>query len=416
MANSDMQLDGETKQAALAMSAYNQGKAVATAPAQPVDWGAKQVCDVTLREGQQASGAVFSQSSRMRVYESLMGLGIGQVQCGYPGKYPEDAETARLMRKTGGDVEIEGVASVVHSNWRSEIGVTIASGVDVVHIIYPSSELRLRVMGRSADELVAHVYEAVQFAKAEGAKEITFCPTDTTRTSINVLEAVYRSAVEAGASRVAIADTAGAATPVGIMQIVNAVCQMVDVPVQVHCHNDLGLALANALAALEMGADTVDASVNGLGERAGNVALDELLVALVALGQAIERYELGGLLDLGELVAEVSGTPIYRHKPYLGKDAYAHKLDQHVEALAVDVRVYEPIPPSLVGNRRSICVGLHTGPAIVSYKLEELGLGVVGQGEREALAQRARAQVRILGRDLTDTEFVALATQFTHEG
>jgi len=203
-----------------------------------------------------------------------------------------------------------------------------------------------------------------------------FSPTDSTRARPGLLSDLYQAVAASGAEAVYVCDTVGVASPSGIRDLVSGAVDAAGVPVAVHCHNDLGLALANALAACEAGADRVDTCVNGLGERCGNPSLDEVAVAVELLLGGSTGVDLGALTAIAAEFAHLTGQPLPGTKAVVGPCAFAQKMDIHVEASVRDERTYVPFAPSLVGARIRYAVGKRSGPATLRRVLDGVGYNV----------------------------------------
>lgn len=360
--------------------------------------------DNSTREGEQASEVSLGVEGKLEVMRRLAEIGIPQAQCGYPGKSKTDREIVRRVRDEGIDLKLEGIASIMFDNWREEIDATIDSGVDILGIQYPMSDIRLRYVQKvERAEALRHCVEAVAYAHGR-APIIKFSGTDGLRADMSFAKQLFGAALDAGANRVCFPDTSGSAIPAAARYFVGEMADAFpSVPLQVHFHNDFGLALANTLAAVEAGAQIVDVSINGLGERAGNASLDEVVVALklfygVDLGIKTEM-----LKGLSELFAELAGVPVYTYKPLVGENAFAHKLDQHVKGILANPAVYEAIAPEAVGNSRRIPIGKYTGRFALQYKLSEMGMTAT-----EAEIERIKEMVEVAAIEkraaLTDTE------------
>jgi isopropylmalate/homocitrate/citramalate synthase len=217
--------------------------------------------------------------------------------------------------------------------------------------------------------------DILDYVKERGI-ESSFTPEDATRSNWNLQAELLKMAVDAGASRIGIADTTGSATPEAIAMLVGRLKEIGgDIPVSVHLHNDFGLALANALAGIRAGATHINSSVSGIGERAGNVPMEQLIVALQVLYGIDLGIDMTGLTELSQKVADYAGIPLSRHTPLVGRNAFSHESGIHVAAVLTEPSTYEPLPPEAVGNRRRFYFGKHSGRTAVRMKLEEKGLG-----------------------------------------
>jgi 2-isopropylmalate synthase len=366
--------------------------------------------DNSAREGEQASEVSLGVDGKLEVMRRLAEIGIPQAQCGYPGKSSADREIVRRVRGEGINIQLEGIASIMFENWRDEIDATIDSGVDILGIQYPISDIRLKYVQRvDRAEALRHCMEAVAYARGRGPL-IKFSGTDALRADFGFVKEVVGAAVEAGANRICLPDTSGAAIPAAARYFVESLVKAFPgVLFQVHFHNDFGLALANTLAAVEAGAQIVDVSINGLGERAGNASLDEVVIALKRFYGVDLGIKTEGLKGLAEFFSELAGVPIYQYKPLVGDNAYAHKLDQHVKGILANPAVYEAMPPETVGNRRRVPIGKYTGRFALQYKLSEMGLSA---SEQEL--ERIKEQVEVVAIEkraaLTDAELALVVS------
>ena len=363
--------------------------------------------DVTLREGEQTAEVSFSLEEKIALAHRLDEIGVAQIQIGWPNKSALDREALRILKEEGLRAPTHGLATLYGTEWRQGVDASVESGADVVNLLHATSDVRLDLEGISRKALLVKLREAMRYAVGRGPL-IAYSAVDATRADLDFLQRVVVEVVAAGAERISVSDTAGSASPNAIRFLIGQVTQWVDVPVQVHCHNDFGLALANTLAGVEGGATMVDAAVNGLGDRSGNAALDEVAVALKFLYGVETGIKLDDLFSLSRYVQEITGVPLPFNKALVGDNAFSHKLDIHVKRVMTHAPLFEPLPPETIGNRRVLPLGRHAGPFIVELKLKEHGLGanpeqiedIVLQVERLALEKKA---------SLTDDEFLNIA-------
>jgi len=366
------------------------------------------ICDCTGREGEQAASVDLGADIKVELIRLLDSIGIAQAQAGYPAKSRADSEAVTRLRRLGLRIKIEVIAQVFDPHWRDELDAAVACGPDIIDVQLPCSDDRLRLLHHmTRDEMLARSVEAIRYVR-DRVPIIRFAPTDTTRADLNYVRALYHAALEAGADRLSLADTSGSMFPPAMRWLVNEITGEFDVPVQVHCHNDFGLALANTLAAAEGGATILDATVNGLGERSGNTCLDELAVALETFYKVRTGVELKSLYRLAHQVSRWTGVPLPVHKPLVGDNAFAHKLEGHVRGVLISPTLYEPLPPETIGNVRRVPIGRYSGAAAVRYRLQQLGVDVSGGQVQAVLNDLAK---RWEGRttSLSDDEFVAIA-------
>jgi isopropylmalate/homocitrate/citramalate synthase len=403
-----MSIEGDNmEEEHLATSPYNQAPQVLAGLRLP----AKVIInDATLREGEQAAEVSFSLEEKIALAHRLDEIGVAEIEVGWPNRSSLDREALRILKKEGLRAQTQALAAIYGQEWRREVDASVECGADIVSLLHATSDIRLRHTEKmTREEVLTRSVEAVRYAVGRGPL-ISYSPTDATRTDLDFLKELVMETVAAGAERIAISDTVGAASPGAMRFLIGQVAQWVDVPVQVHCHNDFGLALANTLAAVEGGASIVDATVNGLGERNGNAALDEVAVSLKFLYGIDTGLKLDSLFSLSRYVQEVTGVPLPFNKPLVGDNAFSHKLDIHVKRVMTYAPLFEPLPPEAVGNRRVIPLGRETGPFVVGLKLKEHGLGanpeqieeIVSRVKRLALEKKA---------SLTEDEFLNMVKE-----
>lgn len=332
------------------------------------------VNDVTLREAE--TNVDFSLEDKIQIINRLAELGIPLVQCGFPGRSKIDWDTIRAIKSNNIPIKVEAVAQVLSKDWKEQIDRCISCHPDILVLMYPNSPYRLKYVEKvSEKEMLQKSVDAVKYAMNQGVK-IRSAPTDSTRASLPFLLDTYEVVVEAGAEIITLTDTFGIMTPSSMKYLVGEIIKKYDVPLQVHCHNDFGLALANTLAALEAGASILDATINGYGGRADNAALDELVVTLRIFYDIDLGIKLHMLTELSRYLEKLTGVPISPSKPIVGRNAFAHKLDAHIMSVLENPIVYEGFSPELVGNVRQILLGKHSGPFVIKKKAEMLGLSI----------------------------------------
>ncbi len=365
--------------------------------------------DVTLREGEQASNGGLSFEEKMEITRMLAEVGIDQVQGGYPGRSEIDKRYLQQVKAERLPIKTEALIQIFTPDWKQQIDIAVETGADVIGMMYPSSDMRLEYQKITREQMIEHCVNAVAYAKDK--LEVTrFSTTDSSRTEMPFLKQVYKAVIEAGANRILVNDTVGGASPEGVYTVVKEIVNTFPgTPVVVHCHNDFGLAVANALAGIRAGASIVDASVNGIGERAGNPAMAELIASLKFLYGLDVRYKVEKLYELARVVSRVSGIPIPMEKPIVGDGVFAHKLDAHVAGHYFNRALYEPFYPEFVGNRARIELGKYTGPFAIRKKMEELGLPEIADDLRiKRIIDRVESLSIELHRSLADEEFIGI--------
>jgi isopropylmalate/homocitrate/citramalate synthase len=306
------------------------------------------VNDVTLREAEQSAGISLSQDLKIELAVALRDVGVRQIQVGYPGRFARDAEATRAVAAAVPGVAVEVVALAFVEDWQDEVDACIASGADVISVVYRSSDRLQRLLGVDHHHALRRTRDAIERA-AEGAT-VAFLPSDSTRADPEHLARLWEAAGQAGAMRVYVADSMGAGTPELIAWLVARATAVSGLPVGVHCHDDFGLAVANTLAGVNAGAAVTDVAVNGLGDRAGNAPMEEVVASLELLYDLRTGIALDALTDVSRRFAEATDRPLHPNKPISGPAAFVHTLPTHRAAIERDSRSIQAFEPHLVGN------------------------------------------------------------------
>jgi methanogen homocitrate synthase len=327
-----------------------------------------EICDVTLRDGEQTPGVSFSCQEKTEIAGMLDTIGIEVIEAGFPAVSPYEKQCVTAIANLGLDARICGFARAREP----DISAAIDCGVDMVSIFIPTSELHVRLKFRKPREQVLEdALTMIDFAGDHGV-QVRFAAEDASRTDLPFLKLVYQRAVEHGAVLLSFADTVGCLVPTEMYRVMADLVASVDRPMCAHCHNDMGCAVANTFTAAEAGAFQLHTTVNGIGERAGNASLEELLVAL-RMKAGIDRYDLSHLTGLSRMVEKYSGIRLPRNKPVVGDFAFAHESGIHIAAILEDPLTYENFPPELVGGERQFILGKHTGKKALEYVVTSLG-------------------------------------------
>ncbi|MDD1675913.1 MAG: homocitrate synthase family protein [Methanomicrobiales archaeon] len=327
-----------------------------------------EICDVTLRDGEQTPGVSFSCEEKTRIAEMLDTIGIEVIEAGFPVTSAYEKHCVRTISHLGLDARICCLARAR----KGDVEAAIDADVDMVSIFIPTSDLHiLHKFHKPRDQVVADALEMIDFTHDHGLR-VRFAAEDASRTETAVLLDVYRQGQDHGADLLSFADTVGALTPLEMYRTMKILVKGVSRPLCAHCHNDMGCATANTLAAAYAGAFQLHTTVNGIGERAGNAALEEVLVALYMKG-GIDRYDLSHLTALSHMVEQYSGIAVARLKPVVGDHAFRHESGIHIAAILEDPETYEYFPPALVGAERKFILGKHTGKKALEHEVARLG-------------------------------------------
>ena len=327
-----------------------------------------EICDVTLRDGEQTPGVSFSCPEKVEIATLLDEVGVEMIEAGFPAVSANEKQCVKTIANLGLDARICGFCRAREP----DIQTAIDCGVDLVSIFIPTSELHVRLkFKKPREQVLADALEMIDFARDHGV-QVRFAAEDASRTDLPFLKEVYRGAAEHGAVLLSFADTVGCLIPSEMNRIMTDLVASVDRPFCAHCHNDMGCAVANTLTAAEAGAFQLHTTVNGIGERAGNASLDELLVAL-RMKKGIDRYDLSKLTELSRMVENYSGVTLPRNKPVTGELAFSHESGIHIAAILEDPSTYEYFPPDLVGGERHFILGKHTGKKALEHVVASLG-------------------------------------------
>ena len=361
--------------------------------------------DTTLRDGEQAAGVAFSSDQSLHIAEQLVQAGVPELELGTPAMGPH--EIAKMRRI------VEASLGCRTTAWcrakRSDIEDAIESRVSAVHISLPASEIHLQALKKSQDWVLESGQRLVRFAQNH-FEYVSIGAQDASRSDVEWLVTLGSHVQRWGAQRLRLADTVGVWDPIHCHEVVSAVRAGVQgIQIGVHTHNDLGMATANAIAAIRAGADSVDVTVNGLGERAGNAALEEVALATEVSLRISSKITLDRLCSLSHCVATYSHRPLAPQKPIAGQVVFTHESGIHGHALLRDRRTYEAFDPELVGRHHlNFVIGKHSGSATLRYVLTRLGIRLT-DAQIACLLDRVRHVCETLNRSLSDRELTTLA-------
>ena len=328
-----------------------------------------RIFDTTLRDGEQSPRTSFDYNDKRAIAELLDEMGTHVIEAGFPvNSEPEFEAVSDIAAAT--DATTCGLARVVEK----DVQAAIDAGVDMVHVFVSTSDVQLQdSMHASREEAVDRAVTSVEQVRDAGL-EVMFSPMDATRTNESFLVEVVEAVSEAGVDWINIPDTCGVGTPSRFAKLIALVDDHTDARIDVHTHDDFGLASANAMAGFEAGAHQAQVSVNGIGERAGNAAFEEVVMSAESLYNVDTGIDTTRITELAKLVEEKSTIPIPVNKAVVGDNAFAHESGIHAAGVMENTDTFEPgvMTPEMVGASREFVLGKHTGTHSVRKRLEEL--------------------------------------------
>lgn len=327
--------------------------------------------DETLRDGEQMPGVHYSPEEKLKIAELLSDIGVPIIDAGIPVVSAEEAKSVARLASAGLHSHILGSARTV----LADVDAVIKSGATHIAIFVAASNVHLRYkLKMTQAEVREAALQCVRRAKEAGL-HVSFVTEDTVRAPLDFVERLYRDVQDAGADRLVVADTVGIMTPTTFRWWLGEFQRRVHPKdLSVHCHNDFGLATANTLAALEVGAVAPHTCVNGLGERSGNAAFEEVAFILERLYGVHTGLKTERIYELSRLVEELSGIPVPANKALVGYFSFSHEAGIHTHGILAHTATYEPMQPEAIGRRRQMVIGKHTGKAALSEKLKERGI------------------------------------------
>ncbi len=372
-----------------------------------------RIFDTTLRDGEQSPGAAMTTEEKVEVAKQLVRLNVDTIEAGFPAATPGDLAAVReIVRNTRG----VAIAALARANTRD---ITVAweairdAENPVIHVFIATSEIHLKHRLRMNQEEVLHQVGAMVTHARNLCPSVEFSAADATRTDWEYLCRVFEVAIKAGASTINIPDTVGYTLPheYGALfhHLRERVPGMNEVVMSAHCHNDLGMATANTLAAISAGARQVEVTVNGLGERAGNTALEEVVMALrtrpEVFGNVDTRVNALEILPTSQLVSDLTGIVVQPNKAVVGSNAFAHEAGMHQDGMLANRMTYEIMTPQSVGGTDTkLVLGKHSGRHGLDARLRQLGHKL--NGEELKIAYRRFLIMANRKKQLTDADLI----------
>jgi D-citramalate synthase len=312
-------------------------------------------------------------------------------------------ESVSLIAKQGFRAQVFSAAR----GTRNDIDAVLKSGASGICMIVPTSDLHIECkLHKTREEMLKVTADCVEYAKAHGLS-VEFLAEDATRSDFNYLTKVFQTAIDSGVDRIVPCDTVGILTPERASEFFSKLKEKISVPLGVHCHNDFGMAVANSIAALGAGAEEVHATINGLGERAGNASLEEIVVTLRSLYKLDLGIKTELLYGTSQLVSRLTGVYVQPNKAIVGENAFTHESGIHTQGLLSNPLTYEPITPELVGRTRRLSPGKHSGSHAIRANLEYMGIKP-NEAQFREIFQRIK-ELGDKGKSVMDADVLAIA-------
>ncbi|MDI6783362.1 MAG: homocitrate synthase [bacterium] len=366
------------------------------------DTGVK-VVDTTLRDGEQTAGIVFRPEEKLQIAKLLDQAGIYQIEAGVPAMGGDEQDTVRKIVKAGLKASIMTWNRVVIS----DIDASIACGVDAVAVSVPTSDIHIEhKLRKDRKWVLENLARSVDYAKSHSLY-VSANAEDASRTDLEFLIECIKTARDAGADRFRFCDTVGLLDPYETYRRIRILLDVVGLPIEMHTHNDFGMATANALAGVRAGATYVGATINGLGERAGNAPLEEVVMVLKYIQNIDTGFKLLMLREICDYVAKVSGREIWASKPIVGKNIFLYEAGTTSDGVLKEPTTHEAFAPAEIGTVRQIMIGKHSGSSGLKAKFKEFGI-VLDDALTAKIIERVRKKAMEEKRDLFDKELMLI--------
>ena len=356
------------------------------------------ISDCTLRDGEQQPGIVFGPEDKLRVARALDEAGVQEIEVGMPSVSRQEQEAVKAISGAGLKAKIRVVCMAL----KADIDLAVSCGADVAVVSLPAGYLQIQYKLKWPEERILETAVNLTNYAHEQGLHVVFSPMDTTRSDPDFLERYLKTVVRDGhMDRVRITDTTGAANPPGIKHLVKKIAEVTHRPVEIHTHDDFGVATANILAGLEAGASVASTTLIGLGERAGNASTEEVVMALrmlydVDLGLNLER-----VYQAAQLVQEITGIKMPPQKAVVGDNAFTQEAGAIVAGWLANPFTAEPYLPEVVGQATRVLLGKSSGKASVTWKLKQVGISATDEQITD-ITLRVKEEAESTRRDVSE--------------
>ncbi len=357
------------------------------------DFSRVKIFDTTLRDGEQSPGAALNHGQKIQIAKQLECLNVDVIEAGFPVASHGDFKAVEAVSKAVERPAVCALARALEKDIEKAWLAVKKAKNPRIHVFIATSPIHRKYkLGMSRTQILKQASEMVSFA-CSLCPNIEFSAEDASRTEPSFLFKVFESVIDSGAATINIPDTVGYSQPREFGALVKSVCESVSniksAAVSVHCHNDLGLAVANSLAAIENGASQIECTVNGLGERAGNAALEEIAMNLYTrkdVFRAKASLALGELYRTSKMVAALTGISVQKNKAIVGENAFSHEAGVHQQGLLANSKTYEIMDPALVGKETRLVLGKHSGKHATMAVMQRLGFSLSKEQAVKAVA------------------------------
>lgn len=373
-----------------------------------------EIHDATLRDGEQTPGVVMSVADKIEIAKMLDAIGVDRIEAGMPAVSEQDAEAIRQISRLGLNARIFTFARAL----KEDIDMAVDCGADGVIVEIPTSvpKLKYQFSKWSNQDVIDISVDIVKYAKGKGL-EVVYFGYDTTRADFDFLMELYAHVIEEGKpDSIGIVDTMGCILPSALQHFIRALKKRFDIKVEIHTHNDFGMAVATSFAAVEAGAEVIHTCINGLGERTGNAALEPVIVGLKVLYGYEVPYSLGKLKKVSDRVEEITHFQKAPNQPFVGKNVYVRESGIGIDLVLEKPLAMFAVAPELTGNKAGVVLGKKSGLKSIEVKLKELGYPDQPKETKQEILLQVKnfsiAQKRIL----SDDEFSHIVDSIISKG
>jgi 2-isopropylmalate synthase len=363
-----------------------------------------RIFDTTLRDGEQTPGVSLTIEDKIEIARQLNKLGVDVIEAGSPMSSDGEKKVVKAIAKEGLTSEVCALARAT----KGDIDKAIDCDVDLIHLFIPTSPVQMKyAVNLTPNQVLSATVEMIEYIKKHGLK-CEFSPMDATRSEIPFLKQVCKAAEKTGADMINIPDTVGIMIPRTMSEFIAEIKSAIKVPISIHCHDDFGMAVANSLAAVEEGAEQVHCTINGLGERAGNASLEEIVMALHMIYKMKTGVNSRLLYSTSRIVSTLTGLFVQANKAIVGENAFAHESGIHTRGVTVKPLTFEPIKPELVGRKRKLVAGKLAGTRGIKAELEEVGIQA-NEKQLKEIVKRIK-NLGDKGKLVTDADLIAITS------